>query len=234
MPPRRWFTHHARYFSAVEINYTFYRLLAEKTFLRWREQDPRWFVYALKAPRTITHLRRLRDCKEVVDRFLDRARLLGSKLGPIVYQLPRNWHCNVERPDGFLRLLPADLHHVIEFRHESWHDDEVQDLLREKGVTFCHASLPDFNCPMVVTGPIVYARMHGVGVKYSGSYDKEQLQEVARRAADHLDQGYDTFVYFNNDAQAHAVQNAWELGRLVENLLGGDDAQRSYALQEAG
>jgi uncharacterized protein YecE (DUF72 family) len=87
---------------------------------------------------------------------------------------------------------------------------------------------------MVITGPIVYARMHGVGVKYSGSYDKEQLQEVAGRAADHLDRGYDTFVYFNNDAQAHAVQNAWELGRLVENLLGGDDAQRSYALQEAG
>ena len=76
--------------------------------------------------------------------------------------------------------------------------------------------------------------MHGVGVKYSGSYDEEQLQEVARRAVSYLDQGYDTFVYFNNDAQAHAVQNARELGRLVENLLGGDDAQRSYALQEAG
>jgi len=156
MPPRRWFTHYARYFSTVEINYTFYRLPAEKTFLRWREQDPRWFVYALKAPRTITHLRKLRECMEVVDRFLDRARLLGSKLGPIVY-----------------------------------------------------------------------ARMHGVGVKYSGSCDKEQLQEVAGWAADYLNQGYDTLVYFNNDAQAHAVQNAWELGRLVENLLGGDDAQRS-------
>ena len=234
MPPRRWFTRYARYFSTVEINYTFYRLSAEKTFLRWREQDPLWFVYALKAPRTITHLRKLRECKEVVDRFLDRARLLGSKLGPILYRLPRNWHCNVERLDALLRLLPADLQHVIEFRRESWHDDEVLDLLREKGMTFCHVSLPDLDCPMVVTGPIVYARMHGLGVKYSGSYDKEQLQEVAGRAADHLDQGSDTFVYFNNDAQAHAVQNAWELGRLVENLLGGDDAQRSYALQEAG
>ncbi len=152
MPPDRWFAHYAHYFSSVEINYTFYRLPAEKTFTRWREQEPEDFVYALKAPRTITHLRKLRQAEEALDRFLERARLLGSKLGPILYQLPPNWRCNVERLGEFLGLLPGDLQHVIEFRDQSWHCDEVFKLLREKGVGFCIVSLPDFPCPLH-TGP---------------------------------------------------------------------------------
>jgi len=82
MPPRRWFAHYYRHFSTVEINYTFYRLPAEKTFVRWREESPAQLVYALKAPRTITHFRKLRRTEGTLDRFLERARLLGSKLGP--------------------------------------------------------------------------------------------------------------------------------------------------------
>lgn len=233
-PPRRWFAHYARHFSTVEINYTFYRLPAEKTFVRWREESPAQFVYALKAPRTITHFRKLRRTEGTLYRFLERARLLGGKLGPILYQLPPNLHFEAERLGEFLDLLPCDLQHVIEFRDQSWHCDEVFELLREKGVAFCHISLPDFHCPFVITGPIVYTRMHGVGIKYRGTYDGERLRPLARRASRLLQHGYDTFVYFNNDAEAYAVENAWELGRLVKDLVRRSDAQRSYVVHKAG
>ena len=234
MPPRQWFAHYASYFSSVEINYTFYRLPAEKTFTRWRDQEPDQFVYALKAPRTITHLKKLRQPREALDRFLERARLLGSKLGPILYQLPPNWHCNVERLTEFLDLLPSDLQHVIEFRDQSWHCDEVFKLLSERGVSFCIISLPDFPCPHVITGPIVYVRMHGVDVKYSDSYDEEQLQDWAGRVTGFLEEGHDTFVYFNNDAQAYAVENAWQLRHLVEESIRRNYVQRSYVIRDIG
>jgi uncharacterized protein YecE (DUF72 family) len=234
MPPRQWFAHYASYFPSVEINYTFYRLPTEKTFTRWREQEPGHFVYALKAPRSITHLKKLRQPKETLYRFLERARLLGSKLGPILYQLPPNWHCNVERLAEFLELLPSDLQHVIEFRDQSWHCDEVFSLLRKSGVSFCIISLPDFPCLSLVTGPIVYLRMHGVDVRYGDSYDEEQLRDCARRVVSFLREGHDTFVYFNNEAQAYAVENAWELRHLVEELMRRNDAQRSYAISEVG
>lgn len=234
MPPRRWFAHYYRHFSTVEINYTFYRLPAEKTFVRWREESPAQFVYALKAPRTITHFRKLRRTQGTLDRFLERARLLGSKLGPILYQLPPNLRFEAERLAEFLDLLPGDLQHAIEFRDQSWHRDEVFELLREKGVTFCHISLPGLPCPFVITGPFVYMRMHGVGVKYCGTYDGEQLRHLARRSSRLLEQRYDTYVYFNNDAEAYAVENAWGLGQLVNDLVRRDDAQRSYVVHEAG
>jgi len=234
IPPRQWFAHYTDYISSVEINYTFYRLPTEKTFTHWREREPAHFVYALKAPRTITHLKKLRQPEELLHRFLDRARLLGSKLGPILYQLPPNWHCNVERLAEFLSLLPDDLQHVIEFRHQSWLCDESFSLLREKGVGFCIVSLPDFPCPYVITGPMVYIIMHGVDVKYGDRYDEEQLDDWARRVVTFLEEGRDTFVYFNNDAQAYAVENAWELQSMVEELKRRSDAQRSYAVSEIG
>ncbi len=233
-PSRQWFAYYARHFSSVEINYTFYRLPMEKTFVRWREQEPQQFVYALKAPSTITHFRKLRQPKAALDRFLERARLLGDKLGPILYQLPPNWHCNVERLAEFLELLPDDLHHVIEFRDESWHSEEVFEVLSDKGVSLCIVSMPGFDCPEVLTGPIAYVRMHGVEVKYGDSYEDEQLQEWAKRVVGFLDGGRDTYVYFNNDAYAFAVENAWELRQLVEKMIGRHDAQRSYAIQQAG
>ena len=230
VPQREWFTHYAKYFPSVEINYTFYRLPAAKTFVRWREQSPADFIYALKAPRTITHFKKLQGSEEVLDRFLERARLLGSKLGPILYQLPPHWQCDAQRLAGFLGCLPNDLEHAVEFRDQSWHSDEVMGLLRERNVAFCYVSLPGFECPFWVTGRIVYARMHGVGTKYGGSYEEGQLRAFAVRLCDYLKRGYDAFVYFNNDALAYAVENAHDLRYLVEDTRGSDDAPRGHAV----
>jgi uncharacterized protein YecE (DUF72 family) len=224
LPQREWFTHYLKYFLSVEINYTFYRLPSSKTFVRWRRQSPPEFVYALKAPRTITHLRKLRRCEESLETFLGRARLLGDRLGPILYQLPPNWHCNLERLADFLELLPRDLRHVLEFRDQSWHVDPVLDLLKDREVGFCYVSLPGFACPSLVTGRVFYARMHGVGVKYGGLYDEQQLHELAELMCRYRDAGCDTFAYFNNDAEAYAVENAWKLRLLVDDLARRDHA----------
>jgi uncharacterized protein YecE (DUF72 family) len=224
LPQREWFAHYARHFQSVEINYTFYRLPSAKTFVRWREHSPPQFVYALKAPRTITHLRKLQRCEDSLEAFVERARLLGDKLGPILYQLPPRWGCNVQRLADFVELLPGDLCHVFEFRDQSWHVAPVLELLRSRDLGFCYIDLPGFECPSLVTGRVFYARMHGVGVKYGGSYDEGRLLELAERVCHLRDEGYDTFAYFNNDAEAHAVENAWDLRLQVDDLMRRDHA----------
>jgi uncharacterized protein YecE (DUF72 family) len=224
LPQDDWLAYYARHFHSVEINYTFYRLPAQSTFERWKEHGPPGFVYSLKAPRLITHYRKLRDADEPMDRFLGRARALKGAMGPILYQLPPNWRCDVQRLADFLDLLPADLQHVVEFRDRSWLNEEIFALLRERDVSFCYMDLPGFKCPIVVTGPIVYARMHGVGVKYGGCYSRRRLQRLAAIVGQWLAAGYDTFVYFNNDAQAYAVENAYDLRLLVRDTTEADDA----------
>ena len=217
LPQREWFAHYSRHFATVEINYTFYRLPTAKIFVRWREQSPSGFAYALKAPRAITHLKKLRDSAEPLDRFLERARLLGDRLGPILYQLPPNWQCDTTRLSEFLHLLPEDLPQAFEFRDQSWYCDRVLALLRERNVAFCYSNLPGLACPLLATGSLVYARMHGVGVKYGGCYSMAQLQDLADRLQDFLSLGHDVFVYFNNDALAYAVENAYDLRHLMED-----------------
>jgi uncharacterized protein YecE (DUF72 family) len=230
LPQREWFAYYTTYFPSVEINYTFYRLPAAKTFERWREQSPPRFVYALKAPRGITHLRKLRDATESVDRFFERARLLGDKLGPILYQLPPHWRCDVNRLSDFLDSLPENLVHVFEFRDPSWYCGRVFELLKVKQAGFCHADMPGLDCPLLATGPVVYVRMHGAGVKYGGCYTKGQLQSLAARLQDFINRGHDVFVYFNNDAMAYAVDNAYELRHLLEEMRGDGHAQRGNAV----
>jgi uncharacterized protein YecE (DUF72 family) len=220
LPQREWFTHYSRHFPTVEINYTFYRLPAAKTFVRWRDQSPSGFTYALKAPRSITHLKKLRDCSDLLEVFLERARLLGDKLGPILYQLPPNWKCDASRLGDFLGIVPEDLVQVFEFRDQSWYCDRVLGLLAESNVGFCYSSLPGLACPLVSTGRILYARMHGIGVKYGGCYTRGQLKDLAGRLQNFVNLGYDVFVYFNNDAQAYAVENAYDLRLLVADKRG--------------
>jgi len=135
---------------------------------------------------------------------------LGPKLGPILFQLPPGWSCNPERLEAFLDLLPADLTFVFEFRDESWFNERVYTLLEKKGVALCLISLPGFVCPVKVTAPFVYIRMHGSGAVYGGLYSLEELSYWARLAKNFLKDGLDLYVYFNNDAFGFAVRNAFE------------------------
>ena len=136
LPQKRWFERYAEEFDTVEINASFYRLPLASTFEGWREKAPPGFRYAVKVNRFITHMKKLLDCRAEVDRFIELARPLGGKLGPLLYQLPPSLHKNLERLDTFLGWLPTDLEQVVEFRHKSWYDEQVLALLDKCAVLF--------------------------------------------------------------------------------------------------
>ncbi len=216
-----WFDYYAERFDTVEVNNTFYNLPEESTFRAWREQCPEGFVYTLKANRYITHLKRLKDAPEPVERFLGRARGLGDRLGPVLWQLPPRWHKNAERLEYFLGVIPDDVRHVFEFRDEEWFDDDILGLLDDAGASFCTHDMPGISVPRTATGSAAYVRFHGTDGKYEGTYSDDALREWAGwLARQHEEEGRDVYAYFNNDAEAHAPRDAVRLREEVGSLLG--------------
>ena len=209
----KWLEFYTHHFPTVELNNSFYRLPTEKAFSNWRQTSPEGFIYAVKVSRFITHIKRLKDVEEPVQTFLERARLLEEKLGPLLYQLPPNMHRNDERLDSFLSLLPKELRHVVEFRHESWLDERVFDMLRQHNVGFCVFDMPGLSCPLLATADFAYIRFHGSSGLYYSCYSDEELEDWARKISE-LAKGLDAvYIYFNNDAEGYAITNAQTLAR---------------------
>jgi len=214
----RWLTHYAERFNTVEINNTFYRLPEAGTFSAWRRLAPAGFVFAVKASRYLTHMKKLKDPHDPLQLFFTRARKLGPALGPVLYQLPPRWPVNVERFETFLRALPHTRRHTVEFREPSWYAGTILDLLERFRVALClhdmHGSAP----ARVAVGPFVYVRFHGTE-KYGGSYPDETLDDWAGWLADRLRAGVDVYAYFNNDAHGHAPRDAVRLRAMIEKRL---------------
>lgn len=213
LPSDRWFSHYSKTFNTVEINNTFYHQPQNEVFDAWREQAPDGFLYAVKANRYLTHMKKLKEPGESLERFLDGARRLKDHLGPILYQLPPRWKKNLQRLREFAKSLPSDLTHVLEFRDRDWLAEDTYELLAESNLGLCvHDMLPRH--PRRVTGPAVYIRFHGTGGKYTGKYPPSRLQTwadwIKESAADH-----DVFAYFNNDENAYAVKDAMTLHALL-------------------
>jgi uncharacterized protein YecE (DUF72 family) len=218
LPQSKWLEFYTRYFSTVELNNSFYRLPSEQVFSNWRATSPEGFRYAVKVSRFITHIKRLKDVAEPIETFLQRARHLNEKLGPLLYQLPPNMHRNDERLENFLPLLPKGLRHVIEFRHHSWLDEEVFDILRRHNIGFCVFDMPGLPCPLLATADFAYIRFHGSTGLYFSCYSDEELEEWARSIsvlANYLDTVY---IYFNNDAEGFAIKNAQTMAERLQSL----------------
>jgi uncharacterized protein YecE (DUF72 family) len=234
LPQSRWFAHYALTFDTVEVNNSFYRLPEAGTFAKWRDQAPPRFVYAVKASRFLTHMKKLKDPEEPLRRFYMRARHLGSHLGPILYQLPPRWPLNLERFEIFLRALsklsasakaPARLRHVVEFREPSWHDDRVFSLLEYHRVALCLHDMQGAATDKVVIGPFVYTRFHFGTQKYGGRYDDRRLDQWAGWLADRAASGLEVFAYFNNDTGGHAPRDAVRLRSVIDGRLGSARAR---------
>lgn len=208
-----WFAHYAGSFDTVEINNTFYHLPPAQTFKTWQAQAPAGFIYAVKASRYLTHVKRLKNARAALNKFLTRARGLKEHLGPVLYQLPPHWHVNLERLESFLDLLPADLQHVFEFRDQSWMTEESLQLLAERNVSFCTHDLHELRVPRRAVGPIAYVRLHGPTGGYSGGYSEPALRGWWKWMEQQLGDGKELYVYFNNDAEAKAVRDALRLKR---------------------
>jgi len=216
---KNWFAHYAETFGTVELNTSFYRLPKPETFETWRDQAPPGFRYAVKAPRFITHMKKLKECAEPVQEFLGRARKLGEAIGPILYQLPPRWACNIERLEEFIALLPTDLAHVFEFRETSWITQEVLALLDARRVSFCVHDMTGSATPRWASGPVAYVRFHGGAGKYWGRYSDEALLSWTDWIVEQARQGRDVWCYFNNDIDAHAIHDALTLRAMVAQAV---------------
>jgi uncharacterized protein YecE (DUF72 family) len=218
LPEAEWFGYYARVFDTVEINNSFYRLPSAVAVAHWRAQAPSGFLFAVKANRYITHMKKLKDPRQALQQFLGRVGALGERLGPLLYQLPPHWRCDPVRLRTFLALLPRELTHVFEFRDPSWVCDEVFTLLADHGASVCVHDMSGITMPRLAVGPIAYVRFHGTVPGYAGGYAPATLRAWARWLHEHAAAGRPAFVYFNNDAEGRAIVDAQALVRALRRL----------------
>jgi uncharacterized protein YecE (DUF72 family) len=207
---------YSRTFATVEINNSFYRLPPPEIFQKWARHTPPDFVFAVKASRYITHVKKLSNVEAPLNRFLDSAVALEDKLGPILFQFPANWKANPERLAAFLEILPSGIRFAFEFRHRSWFQPRIFEMLSAHGASFCHIYSDRWPSSTAVTAGFVFIRLHGHYPTYASSYSQSELAQLAKTISKHLDAGLDTYVYFNNDINAYAVRNACDLLHLLE------------------
>src|SRR5829696_741840 len=192
----QWLPYYAERFDTVEINNTFYRLPEAATFAGWRAQVPSDFLFAVKASRYLTHMKRLRDPEEPIERLFSRALSLGSCLGPVLYQLPGNFHIDLPLLEAFLHALPPRVQHVLEFRHPSWYVDATFDCLERNGVALCLHDKAGSEISEPFVGSFVYIRFHGTNGHYHGSYSDQTLGHWATRLVARWREGFDVYAFF--------------------------------------
>ncbi|WP_348822884.1 DUF72 domain-containing protein [Flavobacterium aestuarii] len=210
------FGYYAKKFTTVEINSTFYGVPSDETIINWGKKVPEDFVYVIKANRFITHLKKLRNPDEILLPFLHKMKLLGNKLGLILFQLPPSLNADLKLLEKFLQKLPLHQRFAFEFRHSSWYADDVYDLLRKYNAAFCIYELAGHISPLITTADFVYLRLHGpTANKYQGSYSDEALRKWAEQCKTWL-KSDDVFVYFDNDEEGYAAFNALQLIELMK------------------
>jgi uncharacterized protein YecE (DUF72 family) len=218
----RWLSRYAEVFDTVEVNSTFYRLASRDAVARWVEDTPDDFLFAAKASRYLTHVRRLRDVEEGIRRYYERIEPLvrSSKLGPIVWQLPPNFQRDDHALASILELLPGG-RHCFEFRHESWFSSEVYAALRSHGAALVIADHPKWPFQArELTTDWTLVRMHHGHRGRRGNYSRTEIDEWARRIANWRSRA-EVLVYFNNDWEGFAVTNAKALRRRLRRSPGG-------------
>jgi len=217
----QWLNFYALQFNAVEINNTFYRLPSRATLETWCEQIPVDFVFACKASRYITHMKKLTDPQDNVPRFLRTIEALGDKLGPILFQLPPRWRMNLQRLNGFLEALPATHRYAFEFRDDTWFTADVTNVLRKHGMAMCVYDLNGRTSPVEATADFAYVRLHGPDGPYRGQYDERSLAGWVERFRGWLGEGRDVFCFFDNDEKGYAAQDARRMCEMVDRASTG-------------
>ena len=222
-PQRRWLEYYASVFDTVEVNATFYRLPKRESVAAWVQRTPPGFLFTVKSSRYLTHIRRLTDLEQGVQRFYERIEPLTEtpKMGPVLWQLPANFHRDDARLAAALDHLPPG-RHAFEFRHPSWFAPEVLEALRWHNVALVIGHRPDRPWqPLELTADFTIVRLHHGARGRRGNYSETELREWARRI-DGWRQTADVLVYFNNDWEAFAPRNAQRLRRLLgQEALGG-------------
>ncbi len=221
-----WLAHYSGYFNSVEVNASFYRLPEFEDIHHWCQSVPEDFVFALKAPRSITHFKKLKNCEPLLDALTSRIEAFAGRMGPVLFQLPPRWRCNPRRLSDFLALLPPKHRFAFEFRDPSWHCDEVYALLAEHQAAFCIFDLDGQTSPLETPGEFVYTRLHGPRAAYTGNYSAQALRTWSGRALGWRRKNKDVYVYFDNDARAYSAKNA---RRMLAMMQAEDESQAAIA-----
>jgi uncharacterized protein YecE (DUF72 family) len=218
LPPGQRLARYTESFGTVELNSSFYRWPRPAAFASWQRRLPAGFVMSVKAPRGLTHARKLLEPEAWIERIAAGWHELGGKRAVLLVQLGPAQPRDDDRLGWFLRALPGWIRVAVEFRHASWHHEEVFALLEARGAAYCVMSGAQLPCILRVTAPFTYLRLHGPDGHqlYAGSYSDGSMAWWADRIRDWIRQGTEVFAYFNNDGAAHAVRNA----RALQAMLG--------------
>jgi uncharacterized protein YecE (DUF72 family) len=214
--------YYSRRFRAVEINNTFYRMPDPQVMATWRDATPRDFVFACKANRYVTHMKKLRDPGRSLPGFFSAVDSLGTKLGPILFQLPPRWRVDGPRLRAFLEALPIGRRYAFEFRDRSWFVPEVYQALADHNAALCAYDLGGFRSPIESTADFAYVRLHGPNGNYRGRYDGRTLFGWVRRFLDWAGQGRRVYCFFDNDERGYAATDALHMLRLIARHGGGE------------
>lgn len=229
LPSRDKLKYFSKHFKTAEINYSFYHLPRPSTYQSWYNQTPADFIFAVKASRFITHVKRLKGVKAAWKTFLANALYLKEKLGPILFQFPPSFKAtaeNIAKLNAFLNYINnlaikpfsnLNLTFAFEFRHQSWCDEKVYRLLREHKAAWVIADSPRYPKAEVLTSDFIYVRMHGSVSLFSSKYTDKELKELAGKVKKWLKYG-NVYVYFNNYFQGFAVENAKTLLGLLQKI----------------
>lgn len=215
-PKEGLLAHYVQQFRTVEINATYYRMPRVSVIKEWHDHAPPGFLFSVKGHRQVTHYKKLKDVDESASKHINRVKGLGEHLGPMLWQLPPNLHADWARLDSFLEKLPDEYRHAVEFRNETWLNEEIFGVMRRHNATQVWISSHEMPVNYTTTADFVYIRFHGIGgPKYD--YRKKELQPWADEMRKALDQGRDVFAYFNNDVECRAPKNAMLLREMMDD-----------------
>lgn len=239
LPKRKWLEYYSGHFKTVEVNATFYHQMKPKTFENWAKTVPSDFVFAIKASRFITHVKRLKVTNSSVIQIIEPASVMGEKLGPILLQLPPRLKADAKRLADFLQMFTSEepigaprrwlqgllrggkmrLKMAFEFRDPSWFNESIYQVLRKyKGALVIAESGGYWPNDEVVTADFTYIRFHGEGGSYASKYTDEELRVWAKKIRRWQKSGIEVYAYFNNDVSAFAVDNAETLDQLCGRI----------------
>lgn len=210
LPSKEWFSYYCEHFNTYEFNGSFYKFPTIKVFDNWYKKTPDDFVFSVKAPKEITHLRKFIDCEHLIADFYSVAELgFRDKLGPILFQFPPSFTFSLERLTLIVTSLNLNFTNVLEFRHQSWWVPEVFSFLKVNKITMCSVNHPQLPTSIFSDASFIYLRLHGRTRLFYSQYSAEELKSIKNKI-----KGTTAFVYFNNTASNAGILNALQMQNL--------------------
>lgn len=210
LPSKSWFDFYCHHFNTYEFNGSFYKFPTVRVFNNWYNKTPESFLFSVKVPKEITHIKKLKDCETLLNDFYEVCKNgMKEKLGAVLFQFPPSYDFSRKKLENIIGLLNYDFNNVIEFRHQTWWNEEVWNTFKDNNITFCSVSYPNLPTTIFKDFPLLYVRLHGVPKLFYSSYSTEELQNLNEEL-----NSKNGFIYFNNTASEAGILNALELKRM--------------------